>query len=93
MVPMTPPDQYGQRHPIETDALISIKLKELEVEIESIPKERREAYSQALEKCPDLLTDAFKLMFLRSEVFNADVSLMSNRRRYRNLNDFMSQIV
>jgi hypothetical protein len=78
MVPMSPPDQYGQSHPIETDILIDNKLKELEFEIAKLSEERREAYSQAVEKCPELLTDKFKLMFLRSEVFNADVSLPSD---------------
>ena len=74
MIPMTPPDQYGQRHPIESDAMITRKLVDLESEIMKISKEKRAAYSLAKDRCPELLTDEFKLMFLRSEVFNADVS-------------------
>lgn len=73
MIPMTEADQYGQRHPIESEDLIRTTLKELEQEIARIAGDKRVAYNQAVEKCPQLLTDEFKLMFLRCEVFNAKV--------------------
>jgi hypothetical protein len=68
------PDQYGQVHPNETEALITSKLQDFEVEIAKLPKEQKAAFEQAKTKCPELLTTDFKLMFLRCEVFNADVS-------------------
>ena len=73
MIPMTEADQYGQAHPIESDDLISEKLKDLEKEITLLADDKRAAYNQAKDKCPELLTDKFKLMFLRCEVFNAKV--------------------
>ena len=68
------PDVYGQVHPEETIDFISKKRKELEFELEKIPAAEKTNLAQAQEKCPELLSDAFKLKFLRSEVFNADVS-------------------
>eukprot|EP00527_Entomoneis_sp_CCMP2396_P009276 CAMPEP_0198138336 /NCGR_PEP_ID=MMETSP1443-20131203/1737_1 /TAXON_ID=186043 /ORGANISM="Entomoneis sp., Strain CCMP2396" /LENGTH=288 /DNA_ID=CAMNT_0043800059 /DNA_START=108 /DNA_END=974 /DNA_ORIENTATION=- len=66
--------QYGQLHPAETPELLAKKRVEFEEELKTLPTKERKSFEQAQEKCPELLTDDFKLMFLRSEVFNADLA-------------------
>jgi len=73
------PDIYGQLHPVETPELIARKREELEAEIAKLADKKN--LEEAQKKCPQLLTDDFKLMFLRCEVFNADVSVSSVRSR------------
>ena len=75
-IEMTEPDVYGQRHPIETSSLIETKLKEFEDELfNKLPEEKTVSIKMANEKCPpNYIDDDFKLMFLRCEVFNVDVS-------------------
>jgi hypothetical protein len=68
------PDIYGQVHPNETPELIAQKQTEFDTEIEKLASDAKENLLQAQERCPELLTHDFKLMFLRCEVFNADVS-------------------
>lgn len=76
-------DVYGQLHPTETPELIAQKLIEMELEIAKLQRlaavdtngnQNCLQLSIAQERCPELLTDDFKLMFLRCEVFNANVS-------------------
>lgn len=68
-------DVYGQFHPAETKELILEKLEDFQAEINKLPDDVKKCLMEAEEKCPDLVTDDFKLIFLRSEVFNADVSV------------------
>lgn len=79
---MSVPDQYGQLHPIETPDLLRSKLKDLDLEIAKLNKEVTEAYDEAQIKCPDLITEEFKLIFLRCELFNAHVSAFILGRIY-----------
>mmetsp|Transcript_7342 Transcript_7342/g.10527 ORF Transcript_7342/g.10527 Transcript_7342/m.10527 type:complete len:81 (-) Transcript_7342:82-324(-) len=67
-------DQYGQIHPNETPELIEEKLNELESQLDKLSDDAKKNWIKATEKCPDLTGDATRLMFLRCEVFNADVS-------------------
>ena len=71
------PDQYGQVHPHETPELIARKMVDFDKEVKKLKTADAKGIKEAQLKCPDLLTDKFKLMFLRSEVFNADVSDVS----------------
>jgi hypothetical protein len=73
----------GQLHPNETPELIAQKLIEMESEIEKLQrieaanpntKQNCLQLKQAQQRCPELATADFKLMFLRCEVFNANVS-------------------
>jgi hypothetical protein len=68
------PDMHGQIHPAETPELIVSKLKELDEELRALPQQKTVFVRQAQDKCPELLTDEFNLLFLRCEVFNAKVS-------------------
>ena len=70
---MTEPDQYGQAHPIETQDVVIHSLKEFEAAVEAIPAKDKPSLTEAQQKCPQLLTDDFKLQFLRCEVFNEKV--------------------
>lgn len=67
-------DVYGQVHPEETDDLISKCLRDFDDAVNIIPDKKKRCVMEAEKQCPDLLTSSFKLMFLRCEVFQVDVS-------------------
>ncbi|KAL3908494.1 MAG: hypothetical protein SGARI_003035 [Bacillariaceae sp.] len=70
------PDLYGQLHPVETPELLESKLEEFRQELDKLNPEETEWATQAAEKCPSLTESGndFKIMFLRCEVFNADLA-------------------
>jgi hypothetical protein len=78
VVPMTAPDKYGQRHPIESDTLIALELANFEYQSKLLDSAEKVALNEATRRCPELLTKEFKLMFLRCECFNAKVSRVSS---------------
>jgi CRAL/TRIO domain len=87
-VPMSEPDLYGQRHPIESDALIQSKLVDFDFQVKQLDRHNcawlnTTALDLALEKCPHLLTNAFKLWFLRCEVFDASLAAVRYARYWQ----------
>jgi hypothetical protein len=74
----TDPDQYGQEHPIETPELISSSLSLLLVELANIRRSERQYLVEAEEKYPELAkSDEHRILFLRCEMFNVDVSIVT----------------
>lgn len=80
----SPPDIYGQRHPIESPALITQKLQEFENELlktGSVHTASKKGgtpdpnFLLAERNCPDIVTPSFKLMFLRCECYDVANSL------------------
>lgn len=70
-----PPDLYGQRHAIETDKCVNDSLRLLEKELQKIPNVKRSGLEQASVICPEIYeSKEHRLLFLRCEQFNADVS-------------------
>ena len=67
-------DIYNQIHPEETPELISKSQAALEDELSKLSPDKKAGWLQAKELCPHLVDEAHTLMFLRCEVFNADVS-------------------
>lgn len=63
-------DCYGQKHPIENPCLIAKNIVAFDAAVENIPKKKRSTLLQAVERCPELLDEGFKLKFLRCECFN-----------------------
>lgn len=67
-------DIYNQIHPEETPELISKSQAALYDELEKIPLNKKAGWLQAKEKCPHLTSEDHTLLFLRCEVFNADLA-------------------
>lgn len=69
-VPRSDPDLYGQRHPIESPEILERKMEQFEIEVQNLLK-NSQALQTAQKRCSYLLTDSFKLQFLRCECFDA----------------------
>jgi hypothetical protein len=67
-------DVYGQLHPVESEELIAAQRQKFEDELDLMTSDKKKSLLQAQETCPQLLTDDFKLLFLRCEVFNAKLA-------------------
>lgn len=70
-------DVYGQIHPTETEALMQKSLHDFHAVLEHVPNKKKHNALQAIMKCPEMITDSFKLMFLRCECYNTEVSQFS----------------
>ncbi|KAL7554520.1 hypothetical protein ACHAWF_017977, partial [Thalassiosira exigua] len=58
--------------PNETPAFVNEKLTEFGSALDAIDVEKRAGYLMAERKCPHICSDAFKLIFLRCEVFHVE---------------------
>ncbi len=69
------PDIYGQQHAVESLKCISDSLRLLEREIRNLPEEKKSGIEQAKVLCPEIFeSKEHRLLFLRCEQFNVDVS-------------------
>lgn len=69
------PDLYGQKHAIETRELIQDSLILLEDEMWKLPEELQGILVRVSIECPEIFeSKQHRLMFLRCEQFNVDVS-------------------
>ena len=83
-------DLYGQRHTIETSKCISDSLRLLEKELQKIPQDERSGIEHASIICPEIYASKeHRLLFLRCEQFNADVSIMW----VRYVSSYLSQFI
>lgn len=66
---------YGQKpQPEETSEFLSKSHLGLLEELDKLPDEKKAGWLQAKEKCPNLVGEEHRLMFLRCERFNVEVS-------------------
>ena len=67
---------YGQESPIEeTPEVLATSHAALENELDKLPDEKKAGWLHAKEMCPELVNEEHRLMFLRCELFHAEVSL------------------
>ena len=69
------PDIYGQKHVIESSKCVNDSLRLLDKEIKKLPDDIRVGLDEALVHCPEIAESReHRLLFLRCEQFNVDVS-------------------
>ena len=67
-------DVYGQKHPTETEELLHNALRDFDDTLQNhVPKNKKKSVLDAQRKCPELITNSFKMMFLRCECYKVDV--------------------
>lgn len=64
--------------PEESPPFIESKMAEFDAMLEKVPPKKKENYAAAKEKCPDETGREFKLVFLRCEVFDVQVTEQRN---------------
>jgi hypothetical protein len=70
-----PPDIYGQKHVIESSKTVNDSLRLLDKEIKKLPDDIRVGLDEAMIYCPEIAeSKEHRLLFLRCEQFNVDVS-------------------
>jgi len=69
------PDIYGQMHPIETPELLKSRLRDFDRAVEKQATQAKASLLKAQRRCPELLTNEFKLMFLRAECLTVDLAV------------------
>mmetsp|Transcript_15258 Transcript_15258/g.33114 ORF Transcript_15258/g.33114 Transcript_15258/m.33114 type:complete len:329 (-) Transcript_15258:90-1076(-) len=68
---------YSQRpQPEETPEFLSKSQSELLEELDKLPDEKKAGWLKAKEKCPTLVGEVHRLMFLRCELFNAELAAL-----------------
>eukprot|EP00585_Thalassiosira_rotula_P016934 CAMPEP_0196193048 /NCGR_PEP_ID=MMETSP0911-20130528/49338_1 /TAXON_ID=49265 /ORGANISM="Thalassiosira rotula, Strain GSO102" /LENGTH=369 /DNA_ID=CAMNT_0041465265 /DNA_START=3 /DNA_END=1111 /DNA_ORIENTATION=- len=68
---------YGQTpQPEETPEFLSKSHAALLTELDKLPSEKKAGWTKAVEKCPNLVGEDHRLMFLRCEVFNEELAAL-----------------
>lgn len=66
---------YGQKsQPNETPDFLAASQSSLAEEIDKLPHDKKAGWIRAVKRCPDLVGDDHRLMFLRCEVFDAKLA-------------------
>ena len=73
---------YGQKpQPDETPEFLSKSHAELNAELDKLDDDKRAGWLRAKEECPTLVGEEHRLIFLRCEVFNAEVRTPKSRTK------------
>jgi hypothetical protein len=68
-------DDREQTHPDETEAFLAARLVEFDKEVALLTEQETKFLRQAQANCSELLDQNFKLMFLRTDVFNVQLAV------------------
>lgn len=69
-------DEYGQHHPIETEERIATAITAMDAALLVLDTNKKNNWEEAKIKCPPtMVNDNHKRMFLRTDVYEIDVSI------------------